>query len=264
MSIDLFKAFSCVTEDKHWIKKIVIGGVLTLFTWIFQIVAALLPEQSNRLWWEFLIFIITAILILYLTGFIFSTLRKQINEKTNLMSEWSEKNLLLTGFKSFVALTIFTVVWAIIDIIPLLLLLISLSSGNLLISLLGLVCIPIMMLLLLLTYLVLPLFFACYGKTFKILSILDFKRVFIMFKNYQPKVWLLFGLGILYTIIGFIICVIFTISIIGIIALPFLYFYFFIVYNNLIAQFAREIDIDSLYKDKDKLEVVYADNPPQE
>ena len=244
--MDLIKALCSIAEDKHWIKKILIGGLLILLAIIAECICIILFESKTAFIWSLLPFIISVLLIMYPMGFIFATLHKQINENSNVMIEWNEKNLLLSGFKSCVTFFIMGLCWSSIAVILMggFSISYSLAGNSAVLNILFIIFVLIYLLYLLLLFITIPISVLCYGKTLKVLSSVNFKKIFAIFKENQPKMWMLILWTIAYVIIYSIIQTILLITIIGIIAIPFLYFYFYIVYMNLLAQFAREIDIN--------------------
>ena len=246
--MDLMEAFANVTKDTNWMKKIAIGGGLLLLSVIAEIISIFLFESSTGFMWSIIPFIISVITVLYPTGFIFSTLRKQINENTDLMTDWTEKNMLLSGFKSCLSMILILGVFMIAGTAITLIGSFSISSlfknSSALGWILFVLLIVILLLYFLFIYLIFPISLVCFGKTFKISSSVNFKKIFAIFKENQKEVWILFAWGIVFCAIYSIVLTMFCITVIGIIAFPFLYFYFFIVCINLLAQFAREIDIN--------------------
>ena len=249
MSIDLFKAFASVKEDKNWIKKILIGGLLMLAAALLDIGSSYLLEKSQYVW-SLLLLVLVVVAGMYPLAFIFSTLHKQINSDSNAMSEWNEKNLLLSGFKAAVANLLMGIVYIVLFGVVFCLFLVSamiLQTNALLGIIMMLLSIILSFIWILLMYLLLPLSYACYGKTLKITSIVNFKKIFAIFTQNQSKVWLLFAWFILYSIIVPVAYVILVVSVVGILLIPFFTFYLWIVVMNLIAQFGRDVNIDKYF-----------------
>ena len=265
MTISLGNAISCIKEDEKWIPKILIGGVIGyIIPFAIGFIIGLFDAfsgQQNSLMGNLIIYATSLVIGIYISGFVFTTMNRVINSSDNFkMAEWNEKNLMLTGLKA----TLCFIGWGLI--MALILALICLIFGiifgiigailsfilagcfhlegnglTVFITIFSIVCGAVVGL-----YIAqfLNNAFACFLKTLRFKELISFKKHFRMIKENQHANWSLVGKNILLALAIVAVAIVLMISIVGSVALPFVYFAVYFVMYNLICQYAKEIDIN--------------------
>ena len=172
------------------------------------------------------------------------------------MSEWSEQNLLLKGLKfifSWLGLNIvFSIIFMAISIAILI-------AAIPILGLLHLIVHPILppnpipfYILIITIVLVIPMLYigvfvatayTSYLKNLKVKDMFALDEHFKLIKEHHHTAWTLVGKMILLNLLVILIGLIFGITIIGIIALPFICFFFQMAVINLCAQYGKEVNI---------------------
>ena len=261
MTISLGNAFKSITEDEKWKKKILVGGLVYLVTEVAAQLFAHFAEQGNVSNVTAIVSIIIAIITgVWLTGFQYASYNRTMNSDKFQMAELNDKNLMLVGLKAIFA----TLGWGILNLIILTIVgliyaVVAAIIGAIIFGLLGLcigfenqiltVCISIFISFAgILFGLYFAQFintaFAFYIKRLKFSDLISFGKHLLVILENKHASWTLVGKMILYTLATIAILVGLTISIIGIILLPFFIFACYFVCFNLITQYAKEIDID--------------------
>ncbi len=262
MTISLGNALSAIKEDEKWVKKLLIGG----FVYLAVIIGTVIMERhelpiSTRLIGAGVYLIFGA----FLSGFIVSTGNKMLNSGTNAMTEWTEKNLLLKGlkfiFSYIVYVIVLTTIFAIIACVLLLLATLVLGLLYYVVSLLLHIDCHSVAPVFAVIYGVLTLVFmlwyvqffnaaqTCYFKKLHFRDFMAFKKHFRIIKENAHATWSLLGKEVLYFLLFILMCVIAFITIVGILALPFIYFVAYITITNLYAQYGREIQIERYFEE---------------
>ena len=256
MAISLANAIKSVKEDENWIKKVLLGGILTLIVYA----ASGAMEMQNaaihtRVLW-FLLYLFFGSLV---SGFILSTGHKMLNSDSNKMTEWSEQNLIFKGFKYLLSWMVYCIA------IGLIFLLISFVFTLIVCLVLGIIyfainaiiplsseLVKLLFILIFSTlFVVLMLYFmqfisvacTCYYKNLSFKNLMALKTHFNIIKENQHAAWTLVGKNILLMLLFILIAIIFCLTVIGIIALPFVCFATYIVIANLYAQYGKEIEV---------------------
>ena len=254
MTISLASALKAVKEDEKWVKKLLIGS----FIYVIMMIASGMigMETSNTV--KAVGGALYLIFYFVIYGFMASTGNKMINSDSNQMAEWNEKNILITGLKFFFSYLVYCIVFILLFTILSTLLLIAITL------VLGLIYMLISALLHVDIYnnLLLPIIFGvitltiylyfvqylntaitCYYKNLKFRDIMAFKKHFRIIKENQHAAWTLLGKEILFTLLIILVCFLLTITIIGILALPFIFMAISIALVSLFAQYGKHIEI---------------------
>lgn len=260
MVISLGNALKSIKEDEHWIKKILIGGLIYLVSIIGE---AMMQAEGAHI--GIIAFGIVLYLIFYaiLLGFMVSTTNKKFSSDFVGWTEWSESNLLIKGLKCLICYLVYTIIITILFtiltiIITAVFLIIVGFIGYLINSALHLPsqAMTVLFALVLGTvftvsclYLIqfLNVAYLCYCKNFKFHDIMAFKKHFLIIKENQHAAWTLVGKTILYALLFILITIATCISIIGIILLPFICFASFMALVDLCIQYARKIEIERYF-----------------
>jgi len=254
--ISLGNALSSVKDDEKWIKKIAIGGLISILALLGY---CLSDSHSMSIGLRVVWFILYLISGAFISGFIITTAQNQINNDSNTWAEWSEPKLFFKGIKYILSyfVYIFTITIIFMLIGTILTLAVSLVLGliyyliNLALNLnpqfvstLAFIIFTILMIfvgLYLMQFLNAALI--SYYKNHKFHDIMALKKHFKMISENQHTAWTLVGKEILYGLLFLLIYIVLSITVIGVIAIPFVYFTSFIVITNLYAQYAKEIEI---------------------
>ena len=248
MNLDFEKALTYIAKDPGWSNKILAGGGLLLATFAIFIIPVFLLILTTSgvigLTSFILCFVFSIILSLVLAGYMAQTSNKRLNYQNSLLPDWSEfGRFIITGLKYFVGYFLYT--------IPLILLT-SVFAGLVITAVHGcpdcgllntmffilITLIGALTLFVYILYIVFcPLMMACFFSDLKILSFVDFKKAFDMLKNNVGNYCILILLFIAISMLGQLLCSILMITIVGIIFIPIVYFYIYLVIAELCAQF---------------------------
>ena len=253
MTISLGNAFKAIREDENWVKKIVIGGLISI---IVGITCAVWESESVQLSSRIINFVLYLISGAFVSGFIVSTGNKMLNTGSNLMTEWSEKSLFLNGLKFLLSWIVYCIVLTLfLAIISVVLFIAGGIVFGIMYYLLSKALyidmrIVVFLILSALT-IILSLYFmqyinaayVCYYKNLKFRDIMAFKKQFMMIKENQHAAWTLVGKEILYVLLVCLITLVLCVTVVGILLLPFVYFAIHIAMANLYVQYAKEIEI---------------------
>jgi len=254
--ISLGDALLAIKADENWIKKLVIGG----FVGLAVIIATIMMETES---YTTTVRIIGAGLYLlfgsFYMGFIVSSGNKMLNSDSNSLAEWKEDNLLVKGLKfllSYIVYTVaFTILFTLLSVLAFLGISLILWLIYFLVNLLFHIdcsfASPLMTVILSVFTIIFVLYllqfmnaaYICYYKNLRFRDIMSFKKQFRMIKENPHASWTLIGKEILYVLLFILSFVIAFITIIGILAIPFIYFAAYIVITNLYAQYGRQIDV---------------------
>lgn len=261
MAISLANAIKSVKEDEHWVKKVLIGGVITAIAGA----AGTVMQAEDISVVPRVISIITYLIFgAFLSGFLVSTANKVINSDSNSMAEWSENNLLIRGLKFILSVLVYCIV------ITLMFVLISIALSVVIGIVLGILYFLIITLMQLDAQVLSPLIivvsgafgivfglyfmqfvnaaYTSYYQSLDFRKLMSFKKHFRMIKENQHAAWTLIGKEILYFLLFVLAIIIACITIVGILAVPFISFAAYITLVNLKAQYAKEIEIGKYFE----------------
>lgn len=257
MTISLANALKSVKEDEHWIKKILIGGVVVLALAILSFIADKGFYQNAVL--KLITIVLNIVLYVLFAGFIVVTANKSINSDSTKIAEWNEPNLLLTGLKYVGSTIVCGILLFLIFFVAGLVCGIALGIvGAIIYFLLSLICggncnfaTQFTMIFSIVASTILGLYvmqfifiiYASYYKNLKFRDIISFKKHFNILKENQHACWTLIGKNILYCLLLLFAIVACCVTLIGIVLVPFVYFIACLAGANLVVQFGRHVDI---------------------
>lgn len=256
MSISLFEAIKNVRDDEKWALKTFLVSVF-LFVYSVLVNFTELKLEPKVTLVAVALGIATGI---YVFGFIFKTVHKGIDSDDFKMPNFNEKNLMLVGLKGLGSMLLYSLIMYFISafafcILGIVSALIAMFVYGLLVSALGLnqnivLCVLIIFAIILLV--IISLFVSifvntaqvCYYKKLRFTDILAFDTHFKIVKENYHTCWTFVGKTILYTLLCLLVFFALAISIVGLLLIPFVYAYAYLVYCNLQVQFAKIIQIE--------------------
>ena len=258
MAINVIDALTQIKNDKNWVKKIAIASSIMLLGVIAYAIAVLL--LSKDMYIASIVFsVVTLIICLYVGGFVISTAHRTLNNEDFKLAELNEKNLMLKGLHYSLSIIGYGIlVFAIIFLMVLILSfsigliygLVGETVGNILTSIIGIIGIILYIPFILYLFILILIAFACYLKNLKFTDIIALPKHFAILKNHHKACWAMFGHQFLYAILFGVIVSILPITIVGILLIPFAYLTAYIWCNNILAQFAKEIEIEKYLEKK--------------
>ena len=260
MTMSLMNAIRSIKQDEKWVNKIIVCGLACLVAQIAGSCSMSFIAQKTAPGIGTLIgLIISIVAALWIVGFIFSSMNKTINSDKFQMAELNESNIILTGLKSCAAMIgwgiLATIILAVVEVVYVALMVII---GLIIYGILGLIGINNQILTILITIFciiagaVLGLYiaqfintaFALYFKRLKFGDLISFKKQFVIIKENQHANWTLVGKVILFSLAYLGITIGLSVTIVGLVLVPFVAFAGYFVAYNLIVQYAKEINID--------------------
>ena len=254
MDMDFEKAFTFISEDSQWKKKLAIGGGLSFLSMIALLIPLFLPVIF-RGWLSlsiegFLVSLVIGIIIfsvlnLAIFGYFSITAHNRINNQENFLPEWSEfGRLIIAGIKTIIGHVLCFLPFIFISGI---LFLIIVSPAvfhdnpispflTAIFTIAGLFGYFVLYALLLIFY---YLLFGTFLKDMKVLSFLNFKTAISLVKNNIINYLIFWLLVVVISLIVQFVSIILIFTIIGILLLPWVMFYSFLVSADVIAQFVK-------------------------
>ena len=237
MGISLKQAFSFVLQDKKWIKKIFIGGLLMFFpcfVYIFPGIQRLIFNPIN-FYLVSLFAILAAVTAFTVRGYFFKTLHNRIVHFHGRLASWKYYSYYLyIGFKAYLASLILLLPFLLVFGFIMLFAPMTLSMASVPFLIAGFILIVLYAVL----YIMLALNFAL---DFRFKSFFNLKKAVDLIKNNINGYVILVFDCLLIAVCGFIISIILiNAQILGLL-LPFAIFYIYMVYCDLFAQFALQV-----------------------
>ena len=237
MSISLKQAFSFVLQDKKWINKIFIGGLLMFFPCFLYIFPGIQRMLFNPLNYYLvsLVAILVAVTAFIVRGYFFKTLHNRIVHFHGKLASWKYFSYYLyIGFKAYLASLILLAPFLLIFFFIMLFAPMTLSLESVPFLFAGFMLVVLYAVF----YIMLALNFAL---DFRFKSFFNIKKAFDLIKNnINGYISLVFDC-LLIAICGFILSIILiNAQILGLL-LPFVIFYIYMVYSDLFAQFALQV-----------------------
>lgn len=247
MNLNVENALTYVTKDPKWKKKCAIGAVLlflqAISPFVNQFSAAIkeMPPATLAKIAPYLpLLLIVALLVVFFTIFVGGYISKNTNQRImkpdSLLPEWNNwKSLFIIGFKASFAIWVYIIIFglALIALFALLITLTHSTSVGLIIGML--IMIPCLFIF---TF-ILSVANLSFVTDLRFSSYFNFKLMANLIKNNLVEfiIYLLicFGVSSLYSIMSMLL----TVTIIGVIFLPFISFYQFLITSDLAAQFIR-------------------------
>ena len=248
MELDFEKSLTYIAKDPQWGNKLLAGSGLVLATFVIFLFPLLMLLTGSI---PVVIFSLTIAMIasfaiwLIVSGYICKAVHLRITQPENdILPDWSNfGELFVTGAKYFFGYFLYVLpVCLTAFLCGFLFIFGTVSSASsdgsgafafLFVVLLG----AITLFLYVLTLLFLPLMMVNFFKNRKVLSFVNLKQGYEMLKNNVGNYFILILLFIAVGMIGQLICSVLFATIVGIILLPILYFYMYLVIVELTAQF---------------------------
>lgn len=256
MKMDFEKALTYISKDKSWPKKLLLGACI-LFSafavFIIPFVIGLIAHSAVGMLISVVICsVISMILFLSLSGYVLVSANNTIRKEDELLPEWSHFGcLILVGMKYFAGYFIYILPVLISGFIFSLIFGLSIMNGHSYSALSGSIMFLFLTLfgavtffLYILTAIFLPLMMTNFAKDLKILSFIDVKKAFTMLNNNIGNYFVLILLFIAIGVLGQIVCWFLSLTVIGLVLVPVLYFYLYLVVANIMAQFAVVEEIE--------------------
>ena len=261
MAISLANAIKSVKEDEHWVKKVLIGGVITAIA----VTAGTVMQLDNLSAMPRIIGFIAYVLFgAFLSGFLLSTGNKMLNSDSNSMTEWSEPNLLIKGLKFMLSILVYCLVMTLI--FTLISIVLSVVFGIILAIIYAIIIAlfhidaqalsPLIVVIGTVFGIVFGLYFmqfinaayTSYYQSLNFRNLMALKKHFYIIKENQHAAWTLIGKGILYLLLFILLYIVACITVIGILVVPFITFAAYVVMINLYAQYGKEIEIGKYFE----------------
>lgn len=266
MTMSLMNAIRSIKQDEKWLGKIIVGGLVCLVAQIAGFCSLSFIAQKTAPGIGTLIgLIISIVAALWIVGFIFSSMNKTINSDKFQMAELNESNIILTGLKSFMAIIgwgiLATIILFVVEIVYFALIaifcfILGFISGligvnnQILTILIAIFCIIASVVLGLYIAQFVNTAFALYFKRLELGDLISFKKQFVIIKENQHANWTLIGKMILFSLAYQGIIIALSVTIVGLVLVPFVAFAGYFVAYNLVAQYAKEINIDKYLEAK--------------
>lgn len=247
MTLNIENSLKYPIKDPKWKKKVLIGGsLMTLqvicnflnqFSSSFKEIAKSAPEKA--LYFIPLIAAVVALVILFAMftgGYYTKNINQRISKPDSMLPDWSEwGNLFFIGFKATSATMIYiiTVVTMAIILFVATVKLIGDSTIGVIVGLL---------LLMPLVFFVTILFSIAnlaFATNLRFSSFFNFKLMKNLIKNNAGEFFLYLILAFAVSMLYSIVSIVLALTIVGIVLLPFLYFYQFLIISDLASQFIR-------------------------
>lgn len=256
MNIDFEKALTYIAKDPGWVNKLLAGAGILLSTFAVFLIPLFMYIVTGSVIIGgisfFLCFFLSIVLTLVMAGYFVQTANRRINFSNSFLPDWNDLgHLTLTGLKYFVGHFLYFLPLMICSFIFCFALVYVMShNSGFHVSAFALLTVFGAALLLfgILVFIFCPLMMANYFKTMKILSFVDFKEAFKMLKCNAGNYFILLLLFLAIEIMAQMICSFLFITVIGIMFIPVLYFYIYLVAAEVTAQFvltAKEKEMDN-------------------
>lgn len=249
MNLDFEKSLTYVFKDPQWVNKLLAGTGIIYAMLAVLILPAFVFIFSDSVYISGITFLIcyaaSFVLSFGLCGYIAETANKRINYQNSLLPDWSGfGQFIITGLKYFAGYFLYILPVIILCVIFLFLTGMMIGSESfhngtfniivfLLMTLLG----ALVLMCLILVTVFCPLMMSNYFKNLKTLSFVDYKGAFEMLKGNAGNYFVLILLFIAMSILAQFFCSILLVTIAGVVLIPFLYFYIYLVIAELCAQF---------------------------
>lgn len=248
MELDFEKSLTYIAKDPQWGNKLLAGSGLVLATFVIFLfpLLMLLTGSLPVIIFSLILAMIASFAVWFIvSGYICKTAHLRITQPENdILPDWSNfGELFVTGAKYFFGYFMYLLPVCLIAFLCGFLFIVGTASyassdgsgafAFLFVVLLG----AITLFLYVLTLLFLPLMMVNFFKYQKVLSFVNLKQGFEMLKNNAGNYFILILLFIAVGMIGQIFCSVLFATIVGIILLPILYFYMYLVIVELSAQF---------------------------
>ena len=263
MGLDLEKSFKYMFKDTDWKKKFLIGGFFSIglvLTNLGQVVnhipnsyyeSVFKQMTMEQMLGAFLLlcflFLTMSVLSVFTSGYFAKNINLRIFRPDAELLPWENfGNMFSVGIKASVAIFIYILALVLIMAVPVLLIILTAASDNTSLSILLILFMALCFLILLFVFTIyLAAATLAFSTDLKFSSFFNFKLIHTFIKkdffNFFIYLVILFALNSLIGILNMVL----TLTVIGILALPFTMFYQYLVANDIAAQFVREtLEID--------------------
>ena len=249
MKLDLEKSFSFVFKDNSWVNKLIAGGGVIISTYLIFLMPIFVYIFSASIILTIVSFLLSFVLSMLLScaisGFVAETANKRINYRNSILPDWSEfGRLIVSGVKYFVGYFLYSIPIITLAIVFIMLLTFYVGQGVGAESLYNPVTFMAMVLLgaiflfaIILYSVFCPLMMANFYKDLKIVSFVDFSSAFKMLKNNGSNYFVMILIFIALSFLFQAVCSLLVVSVVGVVLIPILYFYLYLVVAEIIAQF---------------------------
>lgn len=249
MNLDFEKALTYVFKDPQWVNKLLAGTGLIYAILAVLLIPAAVFVFSDSAFVSGIVFLIcytvSFILSFALAGYIAETANKRINYQNSLLPDWSSfGQFIISGLKYFAGYFLYILPIIVLCLIFLFLTGMMIGSASfytgafntvifLLMTLMG----ALVLMCFILVTIFCPLMMSNYFKSLKTLAFVDFKGAFELLKNNAGNYFVIILLFIAMSILAQFVSSILIMTIAGVILIPFVYFYIYLVIAELCAQF---------------------------
>lgn len=246
MKIDIEQAFTYLKNDEHWVRKFLTGSCLCIFPALLQLLADFMPDtgKTPKPEMEYLglyvaIFLIVGLLgvfcSLFTCGYQAKNINMRIKNKDSLLPDWKFWECFVLGIKATIAVIVYII--ALIAVIAGIFYVCKMLIADKIIFVIFTV--PGSILVSIAVILIMNLGFASFSTDLKFSSYFNFGRMKKFVKNnvltFLLYIVLIAGLTVLTSMATGIL----SITIIGIVAVPFILFYQYMITCDIVAQFVR-------------------------
>lgn len=255
MAMDLEKSFTFITEDSEWKKKLAIGGGLGLLSVLILLFPILLttlftPLVTIKFWLLLslttICVVISAVINLAIFGYFSITAHNRIHNKEKFLPEWSDFGALTAaGVKTVVGHVLCFLPFILCGAIVFLLAVFPalLFENNLLSGIFSIISLALSLVGFFVLYaLIIIFYFLLFGvflKDLKVLSFLNFKAAYGLVKNNILNYVIFWLFVIIISLLVELVSIILILTIVGILLLPLVFFYSYLVSAEILAQFVR-------------------------
>ncbi len=249
MNLDFEKALTYISKDTQWVNKLLAGSGILLATFaIFALpvfVFVFTDSGAASIFSFVLCFVFSFVLSFALAGYIAETANKRINYQNSILPDWNDfGRFLVTGIKYFAGYFIYILPLVIASMVYFVLLGIVMNgyhlnpaanhaAGFILMTFLG----ALLLLFFIMVMIFCPLMMCNFFKDLKILSFVNFKEAYSLLKDNIGNYFVLILLFIALSVLVQFVFSFLAITVVGLILIPVVYFYTYLVMAEITAQF---------------------------
>ena len=249
MNLDFEKSLTYISKDNQWVNKLLAGAgiLLAIFAvFLLPILVFIVTNSAIVMMLSFgLCFIFSVILSFAVSGYIAETANKRINYQNSVLPDWNDfGRFIVTGLKYFAGYFLYILPLIIACSVYFFLLAVTMSgyhthsAAQQAVPFLFMVVLGALLLMFFILVIVFcPLMMCNFFKDLKILSFVNFKDAFVLLKDNVSNYFVLILLFIALSVLIQILCTVLTITIVGLILMPVVYFYIYLVVAEITAQF---------------------------
>ncbi len=246
MSISLKQAVCSVSNDTHWVSKVLIGSLLLFFpsfVYIFPGIRRLLFDPIN--YYLIALFVLLSLFInIAICGYFFKAVHNKIVHLKSKLPSWNYFTYYLyIGMKAYIGGFIFSLPFLLISCVTL-----YISPKTISIEMLPY---AVFLLLLHIVYTAMYIMLALsFSMKFKVKAFLNIKKAYKFVRDNVKRYILLIFYCLLIALANIILTAVLFNAQIFALLIPFISFYVCLIYTDLFAQFALNCDENQSLKDK--------------